>query len=189
MSGLSMNLLQEPGGHYVWLPLMGILLWASITDIRSHRIPNALTFPAAAAGVLVHLAAHGFWIATSAALGYALFFIGGFLFYRWIGGIGAGDIKLLMACAAFLGVMPALYVAFFSFLLQTGWMVIRWFLVGTSLQNLRQLGIWLYSWMIPGIKAKHFHPIGTPDRSPHGPFIFAGAIVTAFLWWGNHVHM
>lgn len=189
MLWFSANLLSESSGRYTWLPLMVILLCASFTDIRSHRIPNMLTFPAGVAGVLIHLAANGFAAAASALLAYVLFFIGGFLFYRWIGGIGAGDIKLLMACASFLGMMPALYVAFFSFLLQSCWMFIRWFWIGTAFQNIRQLAIWLYSWMVPGIKTKHFHPMGTPDRSPHGPFIFAGAIVTALLNWGKYVNM
>lgn len=189
MTTFSSNLLGVHGGNAALSILLLVLLFASVSDIKSHRIPNLLTFPAAVLGIALHLAMDGVWGGASALIGYLVLFFGGFLFYRWIGGIGAGDIKLLMACAAFIGIMPTLYVAFVSFLLQTVWLMIRWLIKGTAVHNIRQLAIWLYTWAVPGLKVQHFHPVGTPDRSPHGPFILAGAACTVLLWWGGHVQL
>lgn len=167
--------------------LLLVLAVAAVTDLRSRRIPNLLTFPAALLGIAWHLAIDGMWGGVSALTGYFAWFGGGFLFYRWIGGIGAGDIKLLMASAAFIGVYPALYLAFFSFLLQAVWLVLRWLVIGTAHENLRGLAIWLYTWLVPGVRVRHFTAVGTPDRSPHGPFLLAGGIGTALLFWGGYV--
>jgi prepilin peptidase CpaA len=79
-------------------------------DLRSGRIPNLLTMPAAALGVLLALMRCVDQTVTSALLGLAL---GGLLMlpgYIW-GGTGGGDVKLLAAVGAFLG--PGLVVRAF----------------------------------------------------------------------------
>lgn len=187
MSGFSINLLDVRGGKAALGVMLVVLCIAAVTDLQRRRIPNLLTLPAALLGIALHLSMDGGWGGLSALVGYLVWFLGGYLFYRWIGGIGAGDIKLLMSCAAFIGTLPALYLAFGSFLLQTLWLFGRWIFSGTAIENFRRLGYWLYSCVIPGVRMVQFHAVGTPDRSPHGPFILAGAVGTALLWWGGYV--
>lgn len=187
MSGLTSNLMDVSGGKAALFVLLPVLVAATITDLRSRRIPNLLTFPAAALGVALHLALDGPGGAFSALVAYFVWFGGGLLFYRHVGGLGAGDIKLLMACAAFLGLWPTLYVAFASFALQTLWLFLRWIVTGTATINFRRLWDWVMSIFLPGVPLVQFTSAGARDKSPHGPFIMASAAALAALWWSGHV--
>ena len=76
---------------------------ACCIDVRQHRIPNWLTFGAAAAGLIFHTVEGGAsGLATRSAaglIGVAMFFCPFAL-----GGLGAGDVKLMAALGAWLGV-------------------------------------------------------------------------------------
>lgn len=87
--------------------LLGV---AVVTDVRSSRIPNALTFTGMAAGVAFH-AFHGEYLA--GILGILAAFAPGFLFWRLGNAWGAGDVKLLMAAGALLGPWEALRLVAF----------------------------------------------------------------------------
>lgn len=75
---------------------------ASVTDVRSRRIPNWLTGPAIIAGLVIHLVLEG-W--SSAVLALAAAAVGGgiFLLFHIAGGMGAGDVKLMTAIACVVG--------------------------------------------------------------------------------------
>ena len=87
-----------------------LVLFACIPDLRTRRIPNALTLGAAAVAIAFHLATNGLsGLATSAGgwlLGAALFFP---MFA--LRGMGAGDVKLLAAVGAWLGPGQVIWVA------------------------------------------------------------------------------
>src|ERR1700675_2653137 len=74
----------------------------AVFDVRSRRIPNFVTLPAIAFGLLLHFAMGG-WrqLATAAAGGL----IGGliFLVFYLAGGMGAGDVKLITAAGCIAG--------------------------------------------------------------------------------------
>ncbi len=78
----------------VWLTLAGCLA-ASFFDVRTRRIPNALTGSLALGAVLVH--AFGGWrsVGLSVAVMIVLTLAGALIYSR--GGIGAGDIKLAIS--------------------------------------------------------------------------------------------
>ena len=90
--------------------LVGILVAASVTDLRTGRIRNTLAVPAIALGLLLAgLAglASGGWAGAQAqlanhALGAAVAFVVMFVCFS-LGGIGGGDVKLMTAVGAFLG--------------------------------------------------------------------------------------
>ena len=86
---------------------------ACITDLRSRRIPNLLTFSAAGAGILFHLVSGGVNAALYSVGGFVL---GALLFFPLFAlrGMGAGDVKLLAAIGAWLGPKQIVIVALAS---------------------------------------------------------------------------
>ncbi len=77
--------------------LLGVAVY---TDVRTSRIPNALTFTGMAVGIVLQ-ALHGDFL--SGILGIVATFLPGFVFWRLGRAWGAGDVKLLMAAGALLG--------------------------------------------------------------------------------------
>src|SRR4249919_799064 len=79
-----------------------VLALACISDLRTRRIPNLLTFSAAAIALVFHLFTGGWaaagWSVAGCLLGVLLFFP---MFA--LRGMGAGDVKLLAAVGAWLG--------------------------------------------------------------------------------------
>lgn len=90
-----------------------ILMVACISDLRTRRIPNALTFSAIVAGLFFHAVTGGVtaagWSLAGGFLGLALF-----LPMFVLRGMGAGDVKLLAAVGAWLGPSQVATVALAS---------------------------------------------------------------------------
>jgi prepilin peptidase CpaA len=86
----------------VMIVLVAVLAIASVTDIRSHRIPNRLILPATLAGLglnIIPAGARGLLFSIEGLfLGMGLFII----FYL-MGSMGAGDVKLMGAVGSMLG--------------------------------------------------------------------------------------
>jgi prepilin peptidase CpaA len=93
--------------------VLAIALVAVVFDVRTRRIPNWLTFGAAAAAL-----AYGAWSGGLSGLGTAGagWLAGAALFFPFfaLGGMGAGDVKLLAALAAWLGPAESVWLAMFA---------------------------------------------------------------------------
>jgi prepilin peptidase CpaA len=81
--------------------LTAVLATAVVTDMRSRKIPNWLTFPAIACGVIVNSVLPGGHGPGFSFEGIAVSSIWLLLFL--IGATGAGDVKLLWAVGALMG--------------------------------------------------------------------------------------
>jgi leader peptidase (prepilin peptidase) / N-methyltransferase len=101
-----------------------VLVALSLIDLATMRLPDALTLPLIAAGLVCALVLKwdgGSWLdlrwrVTAAALGYGLLYGIAWLYHRLRGrhGLGLGDAKLLAASGAWLGIegiAPTLLVA------------------------------------------------------------------------------
>lgn len=99
--------------NFRFVAVLVVALAAAVCDIRTHRIPNVLTFGAAAAAVVFGTLEGGVGGLSQAVAGW---FVGAVLFFPIfaLGGMGAGDVKLLAALAAWLGPREALPLAMFS---------------------------------------------------------------------------
>ena len=85
--------------HFVVIALVTI---AAFFDIRDHRIPNVLTYPAWIIGLVLAGIAAGWYGVANSAIGFAVTFFP--LLLMFLGGsIGGGDVKLMGGVGALLG--------------------------------------------------------------------------------------
>jgi prepilin peptidase CpaA len=90
-----------------------LVVLAAGSDLATRRIPNVLTFGAAIAALFVHGYMAGWSGVGTSLAGWAVGFAFFFPFFA-LGGMGAGDVKLLAAVGAWLGPAAAVWVALYS---------------------------------------------------------------------------
>jgi prepilin peptidase CpaA len=120
------------------LPLLVVLAagaLTAVTDVRSFRIPNYITFPLLIAGILFHTFAASGRGAPFALLGGAVGFACLFVFYV-MGGVGAGDVKLTAAAGAWLGPIGILLLFLFAAIFLGLYSVAMTWWQGTLLTNM-----------------------------------------------------
>jgi prepilin peptidase CpaA len=88
--------------------VLGVLIAAGF-DIKSRRIPNALTFSMILSGLILNTYLNGFSGLGQSALGLLCGILFLILPFAW-GGVGAGDVKLVGAIGSLLGPHLVLYV-------------------------------------------------------------------------------
>jgi len=93
----------------MFVPLVGLILWAAVEDVRARRVPNWITFTLIACGLL-----KGFFITGGVtplqslqglACGFAIA-----LALHALGGTGLGDVKLIAGIGAWVGPAAILLV-------------------------------------------------------------------------------
>lgn len=92
--------------HWIWAGLSVACLVATVTDLRSMRIPNWLTLPLFAAGIAYSVSTGG-WDGLRATLGGAAMAGGIYILAYVMAGGGAGDAKLMLALGSWLDLRQA----------------------------------------------------------------------------------
>ena len=164
-----------------WWPMVIVLAVATFTDLRSRRIPNWLVLPFLVAGFAVSAWQHG-WpgivLSTEgAAVALAIY---GFLF--WMGGMGAGDVKLAIAIGAWIG-PSQLFLALVITAMAGGVMVVCWAAFGGFLKELFGGASNLaFSWKGHGSVRDPEMTLGNPMRRkmPYAPAIAIGTLISFF---------
>ena len=164
------------------LAALVIALAGCATDLWSRRIPNVLTFGAAAGAFGYFLVGDGLgglgWSAAGWAVGLVMF-----LPLFALRGIGGGDVKLLAALGAWIGPGAAVWLALFAALAGGPLALV----VAASHGYLRQAfsNLWglLMFWRVAGVQP---HPTLTLEgasapRLPYAVPILAGLVVTLWL--------
>jgi leader peptidase (prepilin peptidase)/N-methyltransferase len=152
----------EPEGLLLSMLLAIFLASLSAIDLRDYRLPDVLTLPLTALGLIATplvLEASPWWQAASAAIGFALLATAAVLYAKLRGepGLGLGDAKLLAASGAWLGAeaLPS---------------VLLW-ACGSAI-----LGLLLRGWRSGSLSGK--------SRVPFGPFLAFG---TWLVWLYGHL--
>jgi prepilin peptidase CpaA len=166
-----------------WFGAFAVAGAACWFDVRTRRIPNWLTFPAAALGVIAATVAHGGHgsVASGAGLlvGLVLFFP---LFV--LKGLGAGDVKLMGALGAWLGTSMIFGVAFYTTLaggVLALALLVRYRYGGQAARNL-----WLLftHWRVFGITPLDSLTLETSagPKLPYALPIATGVALAFWLW-------
>jgi len=159
------------------------LFFAVASDLRFHRIPNWLTFPALLAALLASpwmgATSGPLEAALGAALGFALL-VGPYA----LGGMGAGDVKALMVLGAWLGPVSVFGAAV--------WAVIAGGVFGLMMLALRgELGAYARRWgrtLFNTLTSRRFSyepPAAGSIASGGIPFAAAIAVGLAAQWYGG----
>ncbi|HET7627862.1 MAG TPA: prepilin peptidase [Bacillales bacterium] len=160
--------------------LIVVLLVCAATDITKRKIYNIVIFPALMAAFVVHFMLDG-WANLGAAL--AGFFVGiGILLIPYLlGGMGAGDVKLLGLVGAIKGTVFVFHTAFYMAVLGAIMALGVLFFRRHALQRMKAL---LYGFL--AFKNGYRIPFLIDKESlttayPYGVAISAGALLCLFL--------
>ncbi|MFC1595691.1 prepilin peptidase [Candidatus Margulisiibacteriota bacterium] len=104
--------------------LLSLVLWATYSDIKTRKIPNKLTINGMLAGILIAMLVFAWQSGSFNPGGLWQGFISGFggclvalmlgVIPFAVGGLGGGDIKLLMLIGAFTGPVIALWTVLYT---------------------------------------------------------------------------
>lgn len=166
----------------IQLVVVAIALVACVIDLRERRIPNWLTLGAALAGLVVQVWLGGIDGARTAALGWivgaAIFFIPFAL-----GGLGAGDIKLLAALGAWLGPTDVFWLSLYTGVAGMLLAIVVSLASGYLRQALTNIWMLLMHWRFNGVRPLPeltIHESRGPKLA-YGLAIFAGTMVSVWI--------
>ncbi|MFM7127729.1 MAG: prepilin peptidase [bacterium] len=165
-----MNNLNLPIGAMIQISMVFVIAFAvAFTDYRSFKIPNRLTFTAMAIGLAWHTFSpygHGL---TTAMGGIGIGFLSLMPFFL-VGGMGGGDVKLMMAIGAVLGA-PLTFIIFLASSIVTGFYAIYLMITRSSIvSTFDRLKLICYRWLVIGqhlaFEEHHRTETGTKAGSP-----------------------
>ena len=160
---------------------------AAISDVKSRRIPNRLTYSAMVAGLLLQTILFG-WQGFLLSVEGGLLFGGLFMLFYLIRAMGAGDVKLAAAVGSIVGISAALPVLVATVWSGAALAVCIMVLSGRVVETLRNT-LW-----VTAFHARHglqVHPVVNLDnpmggRMPYGLAFAVGTVYWALSvgWWG-----
>lgn len=155
---------------------------ACVSDLRTRRIPNVLTFGAAAAAVLFHVATRGVDGGVASIIGWVVGVALLFVPYA-LGSMGAGDVKLLGALGAWLGPGDAVWLALYTGVAGGVIALVIAARHGYLRQACRNLWLLLLYWRVAGVRpmAELTLEKGNGPRLAYATSILAGTVATLWL--------
>jgi prepilin peptidase CpaA len=168
-----------------WWPTVIVVAVATITDLRSRRIPNWLVFPFMLGGIVVSFGPAS-WQGISIGQSLEGLGLGALLFgiLAWMGGMGMGDVKLCAAIGAWVG-PKQLIMALVMTGVVGGIMAIGWATAGGFLGELfTGTGNLLFGWRKRGMQTDPELTLSNPKahKMPYAPAIAIGALLSFFAF-------
>jgi prepilin peptidase CpaA len=108
---------------FITITLVAALTVATITDLKSQRIYNWLTFPLMLAGLIAHSIYGGFDGLLMSAGGFGIG-LGAMIIPFFLGMMGAGDVKLMAGVGAWLGTDVTIWAFLFTCIAGGGYAII-----------------------------------------------------------------
>jgi prepilin peptidase CpaA len=166
----------------VHISVLVIAAIACVSDLRTRRIPNVLTFGAAAAALLFHLGTRGVDGGVASVSGWVVGVA--FLLVPFaLGSMGAGDVKLLGALGAWLGPVDAAWLGLYTGIAGGAIALMVAARHGYLRQAYRNIWILLLYWRVLGVRpmAELTLESGNGPRLAYAAPIFAGTVATLWL--------
>ena len=156
-------------------------LAAMFTDIRTRRIPNALVLAGAAFGMGLAFWARGTQGGVEGALG-ALAGLAVFMPFFLLGGMGAGDVKLMGALGTCLGASGILQVALVTAFAGAVLAMATAAAHGVFIATLARTGTLMKSWLTRGPRPSRELSLDNPEslKIPYAVPIAAGVVFNFF---------
>lgn len=190
-AGLQIGLGVRDQGFFLLALTFLVCAVAAWVDVATRRIPNLLTYPALVLGLVLNvllapvLRVAGadvavVWLgatetATSALLGFGLCaFLGVVSFI--VRGLGGGDVKLIAALGALLGLGTVVGVLFNALLFAGVIGLVNWALQGTLVPRLQVVATNLLATLVTRDGAKDIYPFGRSE-APFGLAVLLGLLL------------
>jgi prepilin peptidase CpaA len=164
------------------IAVVGIVIAAAIFDLGNRRIPNALTLGAAGIAVALHGVTSGWSGVLLAASGWA---VGLALFFPLfaLGGMGAGDVKLLAAIGAWMGPTGVIWTGLYG-AVAGGIMALVFALAGGYARSaMRNVVAVMRLWRVEGVRPIEGLTLANKAsvKLPYAVPLAAGALATLWL--------
>ncbi|MBZ5616968.1 MAG: A24 family peptidase [Acidobacteriia bacterium] len=173
-------------GQFIAALAAAVSVSAAVSDARQRRIPNALTYPAMAGGLVVQGVLFG-WRGLLLSVAGGVVFGGVFLLFYLVHAMGAGDVKLAAALGCIVGLPQAVSVMIDTAFAGGILAILLMLASRRTMQTIRN------TLSVVGFHARHglqAHPVvnlDNPDsaRMPYGLAFAAGTLYWALflqLW-------
>ena len=162
--------------------VIAVALTACATDLTLRRIPNVLTFGTALAALVygaVNGGGSGLEVTIAGWCAGALIFMPFFL----LGGMGAGDVKLLAAIGAWIGIPAVLWAAIYTSIAGGAVAIVVALMRGYLRTAVSNIGFMTRYWMTVGPRPVAGLTLDSNSsiRLPYAIAIFIGTVMTLWL--------
>jgi prepilin peptidase CpaA len=151
-------------------------------DLRTRRIPQLLTLGGAAAGLTFHVVSSGWSGGAASAAGWVLG-MAVFIVPFALGGLGAGDVKLMWRFGAWLGPSDIVWLALYTGVAGAVLAVLFSLATGYLLKAVSNVRLLLTHWRVNGVRPLEELTLehGRGPRLAYALPILAGTMVTLWL--------
>jgi prepilin peptidase CpaA len=163
------------------LPMLALLTWAAVQDVRTRRIRNWLTLSLAGSGLLASLVPHGGVTPTQSLMGLGVGFAIPFALFV-LGALGGGDVKLLAAIGAWIGPADVFRVFVVAAIVGLVIVLVQCTAQGKLFALFRNSAVLTMNLMHVGeLGARHLAETGQACRSIDRPLPYAVPLLAATL--------
>lgn len=156
--------------------LILVLIICFITDLKEQKIYNKVIYPTLILGIIIQIILNGLSGLQISLLGFVVG-LGILLIPYFLGGIGAGDVKLLAFIGAMKGSIFVLNTALYMALIGGAIALIIIISHKEFINFLKKLGTWIFA-LFNGVRYKlEFPTTALIKKYPYGVAIVGGAFI------------
>lgn len=162
-------------------PVLGLLVWAAVVDLRSRRIPNWLTFSLVLSGIAQSFMHGALTTPGMSLVGFAVGFGLPFTLF-FLNAVGGGDVKLLAGLGAWFGPVAVFQIFVLEALLGAILVIAQATATGRMKVLLRNSAVLAVNLAhVKDVGLDHVKATGVSSRSIDRPIPYAVPVLAAVL--------